>query len=88
MRTGAPEAPARVAAYSGHQAEQEPRSFSVEGREARVVSILEQWYEPDSRCFEVAASDGGTYLLRYDLNRLAWTAAVLPAGPRPRRPQP
>lgn len=63
----------RVTAYSGYQAEQEPRSLIVEGQRLDVVGIEDRWYDPLASYFKVRANDGRTYLLRYDLDDLGWS---------------
>jgi hypothetical protein len=36
------------------------------------VEIVDRWYGPDRSCFKVLADDGGTYLLRHDMNADSW----------------
>ncbi len=63
----------RVLAYSGYQGEQEPRALIVDGERLDVVAIEDRWYDPQARYFRVKASDGRSYLLRYDLDELSWS---------------
>ncbi len=64
--------PFRVIAYSGYQAEQEPRALIVVGERLDVVAIDERWVEPDARYFRVRTRGGRRHLLRYDLSAFAW----------------
>jgi hypothetical protein len=63
----------RVIAYSGYQVEQEPRALIVEGQRLEVVEVEDRWYDPRARHFRVRASDGRSYLVRYDLEELRWS---------------
>ena len=63
----------QVVAYSGYQGEQEPRALVAGERRLEVVDIGDRWYDPRARYFRVKASDGGDYLLRYDLEELGWS---------------
>ncbi len=61
-----------VQTYAGYKGDERPVSFSLEGRNFRIREIVDRWYDPDLCCFKVIADDGGTYLLRHDLNDDAW----------------
>ncbi len=61
-----------VQAYAGYRGDERPVSFSIGGWVWRVVEILDRWYDPDYDGFRVLADDGGTFLLRHDLNSDTW----------------
>lgn len=61
-----------VQTYSGYRGDERPVSFSCGGWTWRVVEILDRWYDPDYDGFRVLAEDGGTFLLRHDLNTGRW----------------
>jgi len=61
-----------VECYAGYRGEQEPLAFSLGERRLQVVSLLDRWLAPEHRYFKVAASDGNTYILRYDGTREEW----------------
>ncbi len=70
----------RVECYAGYRGEQEPRAFSLGERRLEVVSLLDRWLAPAYRCFKVAASDGNTYILRYDEAREEWELGAFRKG--------
>jgi hypothetical protein len=61
-----------VQTYAGYKGDERPVSFSREGRTLRILEIVDRWYDPDHSRFKVLADDGGTYLLRHDMNDDAW----------------
>lgn len=74
------EGPIQVVAYSGYQAEQEPRALIVEGRRLEVTCIEDRWYDPAGSYFRVRTSDGTTSLLRYDFEALDWFRVSAPGS--------
>ncbi len=65
--------PIHVDEYSGHTANQRPRSFSLDGRRYEIVAVLDQWYEPSATYFKVQTEEGKVYLLRYNPQSDEWT---------------
>jgi len=65
-----------VQSYAGYRAEERPRSFTIGGHRYEVDEILDRWFGPDHSYFKVRASDGNTYLLRYDFTADVWTLEV------------
>jgi hypothetical protein len=63
----------QVECYSGHRANQRPNLFTIRGRSYHVVSVEDQWYDPDAIYFKVRADDGNLYILRHDEIRDEWT---------------
>ena len=59
--------------YSGHRANQRPRSFTVDEQLYGIAAVLDQWYEPSGTYFKVQTSERKVYLLRYDGERDEWT---------------
>ena len=65
--------PIHVDEYSGHTANQRPRSFSLDERLYEIAAVLDQWYEPCATYFKVQTEEGKVYLLRYDGQSDEWT---------------
>jgi len=65
--------PIHVDEYSGHTANQRPRSFSLDERLYEIAAVLDQWYEPSATYFKVQTEEGKVYLLRYDGQSDEWT---------------
>ena len=63
----------KVECYAGYKAEQRPLRFTLGERILEVREIEDQWYSPSARYFRVLASDGDTYILRYDEEMDRWT---------------
>ena len=61
-----------VQTYAGYKGDERPVSFSRGGRTLRITEIVDRWYDPDYNMFRVLADDGGTYLLRHDMNADTW----------------
>jgi hypothetical protein len=59
--------------YSGHTANQRPRSFTLDEQVFDVEAVLDQWYEPSATYFKVQTTGGKVYLLRYDGQQDEWT---------------
>lgn len=70
----------RVECYAGYRGEQEPRAFLLGERRLQVASLLDRWLAPEYRYFKVAASDGNTYILRYDEARGEWELGAFRQG--------
>lgn len=71
--------PIQVRCYSGHKADESPRSFLCEGSEVEVEQVRDRWLasgrdpkQPKADCFKVAGKDGHDYLLRHDLGSDEW----------------
>jgi hypothetical protein len=62
----------KVECYAGYKGDERPTSFVLEERTLRVEEVVDRWYDPDYDYFKVVADDGGTYLLRHDLNSDGW----------------
>jgi len=66
-----------VAAYSGHKAEECPRSFLIGGEQIDIASVRKTWIEEQEdrqrkRFFKVEDCDGFQYVLYYDEQLLEW----------------
>ena len=70
----------RVECYAGYRGEQEPRAFRLGERRLEVESLLDRWLDPQHRYFKLAASDGNTYVLRYDEARDEWELGAFRQG--------
>lgn len=69
-----------VECYAGYRGAQEPRAFSLGERRLEVSAIVDRWLGPDHRYFKVTASDGNTYVLRYDEARDEWELGAFRKG--------
>ena len=65
--------PIHVDEYSGHTANQRPRSFTLDEELYEIAAVLDQWYEPSATYFKVQTTEGKVYLLRYDGQADEWT---------------
>ncbi|HVB98519.1 MAG TPA: hypothetical protein VNJ12_04210 [Candidatus Dormibacteraeota bacterium] len=63
----------QVECYAGHRADQRPNRFKIRGKTFEIVSIEDQWYEPDAIYFRVRAMDRNLYILRHDEVQDVWT---------------
>jgi len=68
----------RVKTYAGYRANQEPRAFTLDGKEFKVEEILGQYYEYDIhddklyRRYRVKTEDEDIYELIYDEEEERW----------------
>ena len=53
-----------VECYSGRKVDEQPVRFWLGGRQYRVETVLDQWYDPESIFYKVRADDGNLYILR------------------------
>ncbi len=65
--------PIHVDEYSGHTANQRPRSFTLDEELYEIAGVLDQWYEPSATYFKVQTTEGKVYLLRYGGEDDQWT---------------
>ncbi len=70
----------RVECYAGSRAEEEPRRFFIGEREIGVSEVIDRWLDPAHRYFKVEGSDGGIYILRYDLELNRWELTMYDSG--------
>ncbi len=61
-----------VDAYAGYKGEETPRSFTIDGRRFSVKEIVERWYSETHSYFRLLASDGKSYVIRFDLDEDCW----------------
>lgn len=69
-----------VDAYSGHKANERPRSFTIGSKVINVVETLDRWYGVDHEYFKLKADDGCTYVIRYDRGEDAWELVMMEKG--------
>ncbi len=62
----------KVAAYSGHTANERPLRFTLGERTLEVTEILDRWYGENERYFRVSADDGDVYVLKYSERGNCW----------------
>jgi hypothetical protein len=62
----------RVDCYSGYRGEETPRRFWLDERRVDIKEVVDRWLDPDHRYFKVVGDDGGTYMLRYDVEMDGW----------------
>ena len=61
-----------VEAYSGYKGEETPRVFTHEGIRRQILQIIARWYTEQHSYFRVRTDEGDVYILRYDLENVAW----------------
>ena len=61
-----------VKCYSGYRADEKPQSICFDSSEVKVDHIVDQWLDPDHRYFKFVGDDGGTYIIRQDMNAMEW----------------
>jgi hypothetical protein len=62
----------KVECYAGYKGDERPTGFLLEGRSLKVEEIVDRWYDVDCNYYKVVADDGGSYLLRHDLDTDGW----------------
>lgn len=62
----------KVDCHAGYRGEETPRRLEIDGRRVEVVEVVDRWYGPDHRYFELLGDDGATYLLRHDEREDRW----------------
>ncbi len=65
--------PTGVRSYSGYRADERPISFDFEGRELRVLTVLERSRGPDHQRFKVLAEDEMVYIVKHHEPTDMWT---------------
>jgi hypothetical protein len=65
--------PIHVDEYSGHRANQRPRSFTVDEQVFDIDVVLDQWHELSGTYFKVQTTERKVYLRRYDGEGDEWT---------------
>jgi hypothetical protein len=46
-----------VEAYAGHEGEETPRAFTLDGIRIAVSEVVDRWYTETHSCFRVRAAD-------------------------------
>ena len=62
----------RVECYAGYRGEETPRRFRLGKNAEDVVEVLDRWLSPEHRYFKCRGADGGTYILRHDVQGDRW----------------
>ena len=72
-----------VNAYSGYKSDERPASFRFQGKDYKVVEIVDRWYEgsvesknPCMNYFKVKAEDSREYVLRYNSLFDKWSILI------------
>ena len=71
----------RVSCYAGYRGEETPQRFFLGERAVEVVDIIDRWIAPDHRYFKCRGSDGGIYILRYDVRLQRWELTMFAGCP-------
>ncbi len=71
-----------VGCYAGYRGEESPRSFYLGERMIKVEKELDRWIDPNHRYFKVKGNDGGTYILRHDIETEQWEMTLFDGGNR------
>ncbi len=70
----------RVECYAGYRGEEAPRRFHLGEKAEDVVEVLDRWLSPEYRYFKCLGADGGTYLLRHDVQGERWEITFYQRG--------
>ena len=62
----------RVECYAGYRGEETPRRFWLGSRKIEVSEIQDRWIAPDHRYFKLVGNDDSVYIVRHDMESLAW----------------
>jgi len=62
----------RVECYAGYRGEETPRRFWLGSRQIEVRDIQDRWLAPDYRYFKLAGDDDSVYIIRHNMESLAW----------------
>jgi hypothetical protein len=72
-----------VQCYSGYKSNDRPVRFSFNGREFRVMQIIDRWYEgsldssmPVLDYFKILTDDGEQYIIRHNHLFDKWSVAL------------
>ncbi len=70
----------RVECYAGYRGEETPRRFHLGIKAEYVVEVLDRWLSPEHRYFKCLGADGGTYILRHDVQGDRWEITFYQRG--------
>jgi hypothetical protein len=70
-----------VECYAGYRGEETPRRFRLKSRNIEVMEVIDRWLAPTNRYFKVLGDDGGTYILRHDMDTNSWEMTLFEARP-------
>ncbi|MCH6549730.1 MAG: hypothetical protein IH812_07880 [Proteobacteria bacterium] len=70
----------RVECYAGYRGEETPRRFHLGEKAEDVVEVLDRWLSPEYRYFKCLGADGGTYILRHDVQGDRWELTFYQRG--------
>ena len=72
-----------ISAYSGYKHNERPVSFRFQGKDYKVVEIIDRWYEgslesgkPNLNYFKVRAENAEEYILRYNSLFDKWSVLI------------
>ncbi|WP_455220215.1 hypothetical protein [Kaarinaea lacus] len=68
-----------VECYAGYRGEETPLRFRLRSRNIEVKEVIDRWLGPNHRYFKVLGDDGGTYILRHDMNENRWEMTLFEA---------
>ena len=68
-----------VETRAGEHGESLPQRFHIGRRAVDVEAIVDRWPGPDHRYFKLLGDDGGTYILRHDLEANRWELILFDA---------
>ncbi len=70
----------RVECYAGYRGAETPRRFHLGNKAEDIVEVLDRWLSPEHRYFKCLGTDGGTYILRHDVQRDGWEITFYQRG--------
>jgi len=71
----------KVDCYAGYRGEETPRRFTLGDRTYEVKEVVDRWTGPDHRYFRILADDGGTYIIRHDVESGLWQLTMFDSRP-------
>ncbi len=70
----------RVECYAGYRGEETPRRFHLGEKAQDVAEVLDRCLSPEYRYFKFLGADGGTYILRHDVQGDRWELTFYQRG--------
>ena len=67
----------KVKCYSGHTYTQRPVSFTFEGKDYEVAENINEWQEPEKKCFQVKTEGNKFFRLCYNEAQDKWQVAQI-----------
>ena len=73
-----------VECYAGYKGDETPRALVVGGRRLGVREVIDRWLAPDHAYFKVRCENDAVFIVRHDLDSLAWEVTLFEPPPTDR----